>query len=161
MKIGIISDTHNRLNPKIPEIFNDTPIIIHAGDVGSALILSRLQAIPGVKSVYSVLGNTDDPWELSGVPIELELNLEGHRIVVRHIISSPESFIQERRQEKKEMPEIVIFGHTHEPYFRKHHTVYFLNPGSATSPRHVQHPSVAILTFRNTIPEVNFIELVS
>ncbi len=159
MKIGIISDTHNKLNPKILDIFQNIPVIIHAGDVGSAMILHRLKSIPGVETVYAVLGNTDDPWELSGVPIELELSFDSHNILVRHILTSPQSFLTERRKAKKEMPEIVIFGHTHEPYFKKIDDVYFLNPGSATSPRHVQYPSVAILALTSTAPDVDFVEL--
>jgi len=159
MKIGIISDTHNRLNPKILDIFQNIPVIIHAGDVGSAMILHRLKSIPGVETVYAVLGNTDDPWELSGVPIELELTFAPYKILVRHIVSSPHSFLRERRKAKKEMPEIVIFGHTHEPFFQKIEDVYFLNPGSATSPRHVQYPSVAILTLTSTGLDVDFVEL--
>ncbi len=159
MKIGIISDTHNRLNPKIFKIFEGLPIIIHAGDVGHSHILIELNAIPGVEQVYAVLGNTDDPWELSGVPTEITLTLGNYAILVRHIVDSPEELLQNLRRQKKEMPEIVIFGHTHQPYFQAIDSVYFLNPGSASLPRQSPAPSVAILDLTQRPPQATFIYL--
>ena len=43
MKIGVISDTHNFLDPKIAELFAGVSRILHAGDVGNASIISELE----------------------------------------------------------------------------------------------------------------------
>ncbi len=161
MKIGIISDTHNTFHPNIAKIFKNLPYIIHAGDIGRGEILSRLQAIPGVQKVYAVLGNTDSPWELPDIPLRLDLEIEGHRIWVQHIIESPPSFYRTLAREEKEMPEVIIFGHTHQPYLKRMNETYFINPGSATSPRGGFNPSVAILSFEANRPQATIIDLAS
>ncbi len=58
MKIGIISDTHNFLDPKIPRLLEGVEHILHAGDVGSQSIILQLEAIAPTNAVS---GNTDDP----------------------------------------------------------------------------------------------------
>jgi len=45
MVIGVISDTHGRLDPTLEEVFAGVEHIIHAGDVGDEAILARLSAI--------------------------------------------------------------------------------------------------------------------
>jgi len=58
VKIGVISDTHNFFDPKIPGLFNGVEHILHAGDIGLPRILLDLEAIAPVTAVS---GNTDDP----------------------------------------------------------------------------------------------------
>ena len=43
MKIGVISDTHNFFDPKIPRLFDGVEHILHAGDVGAAFITSSIR----------------------------------------------------------------------------------------------------------------------
>ena len=38
MKIGILSDTHGFLDPRVEKIFKGVDHILHAGDIGDALI---------------------------------------------------------------------------------------------------------------------------
>ena len=58
MEIGVISDTHNFLDPKIPERFAGVGHILHAGDIGLPWILQELERVAPVTAVG---GNTDDP----------------------------------------------------------------------------------------------------
>ena len=63
MLIGVISDTHGRLDPAVEEVFASVGHIIHAGDVGDEVILARLGA---VAPLTAVRGNCDDaPWGLA------------------------------------------------------------------------------------------------
>ena len=39
MKIGVISDTHNFLDPKVSKLFAGVEHILHAGDIGFAGII--------------------------------------------------------------------------------------------------------------------------
>src|SRR3954464_9369158 len=55
--VGLIADTHGLLRPAVLEAFADVDLIVHAGDVGGAAILSALSAIAPVEAVY---GNVDD-----------------------------------------------------------------------------------------------------
>ncbi|HAV64105.1 MAG TPA: YfcE family phosphodiesterase, partial [Verrucomicrobiales bacterium] len=56
MRIGVISDTHGYLDPKIPALFQGVEHILHAGDIGYASIILELEQIA---PVTAVLGNTD------------------------------------------------------------------------------------------------------
>ena len=45
MIVGVISDTHGLLRPEAVEALKGSDHIIHAGDVGDAVILERLGAL--------------------------------------------------------------------------------------------------------------------
>jgi uncharacterized protein len=71
MKIGLISDTHNYLDPRVPEIFTGVEHILHAGDVGlSSLIVELEQIAP----VTAVIGNTDEGLPLRRAYRSVKLN---------------------------------------------------------------------------------------
>ena len=42
-KIGLLSDTHSFLNPKIRTYFKDVDQIWHAGDIGSIEVIEELE----------------------------------------------------------------------------------------------------------------------
>ncbi len=140
MKIGVISDTHNFFDPRIPELFAGVEHIVHAGDIGLPKILYQLEAIA---PVTAVLGNTDDPgfrWRLTEV-VEL-----GKRKLLLHHIVNPHS-LQENLASRiaREQPDVVIFGHTHKPFSEKINGVLYLNPGYAGKTRFGLPRSVALL----------------
>ena len=54
--IGIISDTHGLIRPEALAALQGSSAIIHAGDIGSELVLRTLQEIA---PVYAVRGNND------------------------------------------------------------------------------------------------------
>ena len=39
LRIGVISDTHNYLDPRIPQLFAGVDHILHGGDIGLPAIL--------------------------------------------------------------------------------------------------------------------------
>ena len=51
MRIGVISDTHNYLDPKVHKLFEGVEHILHAGDIGLPSILLELQEIAPVTAV--------------------------------------------------------------------------------------------------------------
>ncbi|MEM9260403.1 MAG: metallophosphoesterase family protein, partial [Bacteroidota bacterium] len=57
MKIGLLSDTHSHLDPRVFEHFVDCDEIWHAGDIGDAEVLDKLEDFKPVRAVY---GNIDD-----------------------------------------------------------------------------------------------------
>ena len=81
MKIGVISDTHGFLDPKVPEIFAGVSHILHAGDMGGDSIIVELGAIA---PVTAVLGNTDSSpaFRLTEV-----VTLAGRKFLVHHIVN--------------------------------------------------------------------------
>jgi uncharacterized protein len=144
MRIGVISDTHGFLDPRIPSLFKGVKHILHGGDIGSTAILQQLERIA---PVTAVLGNTD-----SGIQIkETEVvTLAGRKILVHHIVDVQdfEELIHQRIE--LEAPDVVVFGHTHKPYNQRIGSTLYLNPGYAGRPRFNLPRSVAILHCEET-----------
>ena len=139
MKIGVISDTHGFLDPKIPRLFAGVDHILHAGDIGSDGIVVSLES---VAPVTAVLGNTDSSptFRLTEVAV-----LDKHKILVHHIVN-PHSLTDKLRLEiARERPVAVVFGHTHKPFCEKIDGVLYLNPGYAGKPKFGAERSVAAL----------------
>ena len=49
MKIGVISDTHDHLDPKVPALLTGVDHILHAGDIGLPWLILQLENIAPVK----------------------------------------------------------------------------------------------------------------
>lgn len=155
MQVGIISDTHNTLPPEIFGIFEKVDMIFHAGDIGAEQILQELETIAPVRAIY---GNTDTFPLVSRLrPMEL-FKLDGYRICMIHAIRSPKAFAFEMLKMKEEA-DIVIFGHTHTSVKTVFNNIVFINPGSASSPRHGLKASVAIMKLGGSGIDVEFITI--
>ncbi|MBN2508601.1 MAG: metallophosphoesterase family protein [Verrucomicrobia bacterium] len=139
MRIGIISDTHGFLDPRVAEIFSGVEHILHAGDVGSPAVLLELERIA---PVTAVLGNTDT---LATCNLTEVVMLAGRKFLLQHIVDvrSPEE--QLRLRIAREQPDAVVFGHTHRALHETRGGVLYLNPGYAGRPRFNQPRSVAVL----------------
>jgi len=138
MKIGVISDTHNFLDPKIPELFAGVDHILHAGDIGSAWIIFQLEQIA---PVTAVLGNND--LGLSFKETEI-VELAGRKFMVHHIVN-PQALDQPiARHILRQRPDVLVFGHTHKQ-FKETLGMLFFNPGYAGRPKFGAARSVAIL----------------
>jgi uncharacterized protein len=140
MKIGVISDTHNYLDPKIPERFAGVGHILHAGDIGLPWILQELER---VAPVTAVSGNTDDP-ALRYAPVR-SIRLAGRKFFIQHIVRPHD--LNEPRQPRlaRERPDVVVFGHTHQRFCESRNGVLYFNPGYAGQPKAGAERSVAIL----------------
>ena len=139
MKIGVISDTHNFLDPKIHEIFAGVNHILHAGDIGNASLIAELEAIAPVTAVY---GNTD-----MGLPFkETEVIKLGTRKFLIHHIANPLAPDDRLKQRiARAQPQVVVFGHTHRTFCETIGGVLYFNPGSAGKPKFGMGRTVAIL----------------
>jgi uncharacterized protein len=140
MKIGVISDTHDYLDPKIPAIFEGVEYILHGGDIGLPWIVFQLEQIA---PVTAVLGNTDDS-AIQFRQTELVV-LANRKFLVHHIVDprSPSDVVKQRLM--RDNPDAVIFGHTHKPFNQMIAGILFFNPGYAGKQRFDLPRSVAIL----------------
>jgi putative phosphoesterase len=140
LRIGVISDTHNFLDPKVPKLFEGVDHILHAGDVGQpGLILQLDQIAP----VTAVLGNTDDPgfhYRLTEV-----VELGERKFLIHHIVDphAPDEALKRRLD--REQPAVVVFGHTHKQFCETIGPILYFNPGYAGKSRFGMQRSVAIL----------------
>jgi len=139
-RIGVISDTHNYFDPRIPHLFAGVDRILHAGDIGLPAILLRLEQIA---PVTAVLGNTDDPgfhYQQAEV-----VEVARRKFLVQHIVN-PHSLAEGiKARLAHERPDVVVFGHTHKPFCQTIDGALFFNPGYAGKSRFGLERSVAIL----------------
>jgi putative phosphoesterase len=153
MKIGVISDTHNFFDPRIPALFADVDHILHAGDIGLPWVILELEQIA---PVTVVLGNNDE-----GLPFkETELIKLGRRkFLVHHIVDVNQPSETVRRCIARERPDVVVFGHSHKPFNQVLGGVLYFNPGYAGKPRFGDPRSVAILHCNNEAIRAEYFEL--
>ena len=143
IKIGLISDTHNQLFHNVYKVFMNVDIILHAGDISNLYILEKLSRIAPVKAVY---GNVDIYNPLMTLTSKLHFNFEGFHTLLIHNIGLIKDFILKLKQKDLDnLPDLVIYGHTHIPEFQKIDNIYFANPGSAGKPKFGMDPTVMIL----------------
>ncbi len=138
MKIGVISDTHDHLDPRVPELFEGVDHILHAGDIGLPWVILQLESIA---PVTAVLGNNDVGLNLK----ETELvRLDGCKFLVHHIVDvrSPSPVVQRRLI--RDNPDAIVFGHTHKPFNEQIGKTLFFNPGYAGKGRFTMPRTVAI-----------------
>lgn len=154
MKIGVISDTHNFLDPKIHRLFEGVDHVLHAGDIGSVHITTELAQIA---PVTAVLGNTDQflPFRETEV-----VDLGGRRYLVHHIVGHPHALAEPvRSRVAREQPDVVVFGHTHKAFCQMFGGILYFNPGYAGKPRFGMERSVAILRWEGAHIRPQFLPL--
>jgi putative phosphoesterase len=139
MRIGVISDTHNHLDPKLPQLFAGVDHILHGGDVGLPWIILELESIA---PVTAVLGNTDEGLHYKETEV---IELGGRKFLVHHIVDVHRPAEPLRRRIAREKPDVVVFGHSHKPFNQAIGKTLYFNPGYAGKPRFGQPRSVAIL----------------
>jgi putative phosphoesterase len=139
MKIGVISDTHGWLDPKVPELFAGVSHILHAGDIGADAIIVELETIA---PVTAVIGNTDSSPTFR--PTEV-VTLAGRKFLVHHIVDPPALKEELQLRIARERPDAVVFGHTHKAFCETIGGVLYLNPGYAGKPKSGTERTVAIL----------------
>ena len=140
MKIGVISDTHNYLDPKVTALFAGVDHILHAGDVGQPWLVLQLEELA---PVTVVLGNTDDHLHYREIEI---VTLAERKFLVHHIVDprAPRATPLRDRLER-ETPAVVVFGHTHKPFCEQIGPTLFFNPGYAGKQRFALPRTVALL----------------
>ena len=141
MKLGLISDTHNYLDPRVPKIFDGVDHILHAGDVGQPMLLVELEQIA---PVTAVLGNTDEGMGLSLRLIE-RIALGGKQFLIHHIVTPGAGPAHIPGPPRQEAPDVVMFGHTHKPFAQQFGRTLFFNPGYAGRQRFDLERSVALM----------------
>ena len=139
-RIGIISDTHGHLDPKIPELFQGVAHIIHAGDIGLPWLILELEEIAPVTAIS---GNTDEGLEYKETEL---LELEGRKFLVHHEVDPHATDKPINRRIIRDNPDVVVFGHTHKRFCEQIGQTLYFNPGYAGKPKLNLLRSVAVLT---------------
>ncbi|MBN4071125.1 metallophosphoesterase family protein [Crocinitomix catalasitica] len=129
-KIGLMSDTHGYLDPKVMNYFKEVDEIWHAGDVGSLEVIERLEAFKPIRGVY---GNIDDHQVRAAWPKIQRFRIEQMEILMTHIGGKPYRYSQDAYGEIiKKTPNVFVCGHSHIllVQFDKKINSMWLNPGA-------------------------------
>jgi len=126
LQVGLVSDTHGRLDPRVATALAGSERILHAGDVGRPAVIWELQAIA---PVLAVSGNVDH-WEMPGEELAplVQVTLAGRRITVVHNRADLPAHAADSA-------DIIVFGHSHMPLVQEVDGVLWVNPGSASQAR--------------------------
>ena len=150
LRVGVLSDTHNLLRPRVLERLAGCERILHAGDVGDLEILEALRRIAPVEAVR---GNTDTGATGAALPDSLAGDLAGlpFRMVHRREDARPDWMPGLR---------LLVFGHSHRPEMEWRGDCLLLNPGACGARRFHLPLTLAILTVadRRIVPEILAVE---
>lgn len=140
--IGVVSDTHGLFRPQLQTLLKGVDYIVHAGDVGGAWVLQKLQQIA---PVLAVRGNTDTPSMIpEGLPGTAILQTQKSALFLLHNIGDLDI------DPEAAGLNVVIYGHTHVPLIEYKKGILYFNPGSA-GPRRFRLPiSVGLLRINGT-----------
>ena len=139
MKLGIISDTHGFLDPRIETLFAGVDHILHAGDVGDPLIELELKFIA---PVTMVLGNNDQGMSFKETEM---VTLADKKFLLHHIVNPRALSDSVQTLLRRHRPDVVVFGHSHKMFAETLDGVFFFNPGYAGKPKFGSTRSVALL----------------
>ena len=129
-RIGLLSDTHGFIDPKIKKYFAEVDEIWHAGDIGDLEVTDRLKEFAPVRAVW---GNIDNRIVRTEFKANLYFNCEDVNVMMTHIGGYP------GRYDKKILPiieqvkpDLFICGHSHilKVMYDKKHQLLHMNPGA-------------------------------
>ena len=136
MEIVVTSDTHRSRSfiEKLTSLYPNSDLYLHAGDSE----LEEVELVP----FRTVRGNCD--WNITRR--FLKINIKGVGIYVFH---GDHFYLDDDllvNLAKENDCNIIIYGHTHIPYYNYKNGVHILNPGSIMYPR-VTKPTYALIHF--------------
>jgi len=148
MRIGVVSDTHNRLANvrRIIELLNDAGVerVIHTGDITQAKTLELFEALDC--PFVGVYGNNDERASLGAVARRLgfelhegplELQWADRRIVVVHDPRDFDGVLTAQHQ-------VALHGHTHRRVIERCNDSIVFNPGECAG-HMAGHNAVGVL----------------
>lgn len=158
--IGLLSDTHGSIDPRVFSFFNDCDELWHAGDIGNIDTLEKLRLFKPVRAVY---GNID------GGSLRSELNetevftIEEVSVVMMHIGGYPGRYSTEGKRLIKELkPDLFISGHSHilKVMPDNQNNLLHINPGgSGDSGLHKVKTIIKFQIDRGSIKELEVFEM--
>ncbi len=148
MRVVVLADTHaprrwRACPPRVAAQLRGADLILHAGDVCTASVLTELAEYA---PVVAVLGNNDQPdvaaW---GAAETAELDLDGLSVAMVHD-SGAAAGRTVRMRRRFPSADLVVFGHSHIPLDESARGLRIFNPGSPTDRRRQPHGTLGVLS---------------
>ena len=130
-RIGLLSDTHSWLDPRLFDHFSKCDEIWHAGDFGDIQISDDLSLFKPLRAVY---GNIDNHEVRIVHPENLVFTIEGLKVVLTHIGGYPGHYAPDAKLLIEEhRPGLFICGHSHicKVMRDEKYNLIHINPGAA------------------------------
>ncbi len=130
-RIGLLSDTHSFLDPRIFDLFKEVGQIWHAGDIGSGEVLNKIEQF---KPTIAVFGNIDDTKLRRRLKQTERFNCEGVDVLLTHIGGFPGKYSPNVQNIiVTNPPNLFICGHSHilKVINDKKNRLLHINPGAA------------------------------
>jgi uncharacterized protein len=160
MRIGLISDTHSYLDPKVEKYFKECDEIWHAGDIGNIDVIKQLTKIKPVRGVY---GNIDGQDIRKLFPKDSKFTCEEVKVWITHIGGYPNRYSKDVKPRIEfNPPNLFISGHSHilKVMFDKKLNLLHINPGAAgKSGFHKVKTLVRFTIDKKNIKDLEVIEL--
>ena len=143
VRVGLLSDTHGWLDPRVAAALAGADCIVHAGDVLDEAVLAELGALAG--AVVAVRGNNDRRGALGALRETERLPLPGGDLVVTH--GDRFGGRPDHAELRAAWPaaRAVVYGHTHRLACDRAQLPWLLNPGAAGRERTGGGPSCLLL----------------
>lgn len=129
-KIGLLSDTHGYVDPKIYDYFKEVDEVWHAGDIGSMEVLDELRKFKPLRVVW---GNIDDHYIRKETAEFARFWVEDIEVLMTHIGGKPGKYSKPAFEElEKRSPKIFVCGHSHILLVQmdKRYNMLWMNPGA-------------------------------
>jgi putative phosphoesterase len=140
VRVGLVSDTHGRFEPRLRDLFRGCDLILHAGDI---VRRSTLDELARIAPVHAVRGNNDRDAAFDDLPEVAVVPLgEVNALVVHEIGARSRLRPALRRAIDGHAVRVVVHGHSHRPAAAIEGDLLFVNPGSA-GPRRFDLPRSA------------------
>ena len=147
----MVSDTHGRLSDRLLLVLADFDTVLHAGDIDTPQAHRQLARC---HQLTAVRGNMDIGRWADDLPRTEVVEVGQMLIYILHDIG---------RLDLDPVAagiRVVISGHTHHARIEHNHDgVLYLNPGSASFPRHGTRPSMAVLSVENGAAQAQIVEI--
>ena len=168
-KIGFLADTHSAKNDgsdlpdSVLRAFKGVDLIVHLGDIGKKMILTRLGEVAPVmiqsedRKGYTYAAKPGAPVKAitaGAHSVGLIFNLaqpDKKFVVGEKGIDFPDDFEKCMNRRFKQAVNVVAFAATHAPMHLTHEGILFFNPGSPTLPM-AAPGTVAILDLSKKAP---------
>jgi putative phosphoesterase len=157
VKIGLLSDTHGWLDPRVFHHFAEVDEIWHAGDFGEGV----LEALQDFKPLRGVWGNIDGHTVRAQTPEHLRFRIEEVDVWMTHIAGLPGKWAKPIAADiAANPPTLLVCGHSHicKVQYDKRLGTLYMNPGAAG--RHGFHHQRTLLRFEIAGSKIQQLEVV-
>ncbi len=130
-RIGLLSDTHGYLHPRVFDFMGDCNEIWHAGDIGNMNVIKKLEAFKPLRAVY---GNIDGGVLRNIYNETAVFTVEQVKVVMTHIGGYPGRYTPTAKKLiALHKPNLFISGHSHilKVMPDKLNNLLHINPGAS------------------------------